>query len=80
MIIDGEINNCDAFVAAWLPGGEGGGIADVLYNDYNFTGTLTNTWPSSYGQIPINTGPTYADEPQGSGGAPLFDYGFGLKY
>ena len=80
MIIDGEIANCDAFVAAWLPGAEGGGIADVLYNDYNFTGTLTNTWPASYGQIPINTGPTYSDEPHGSGGAALFDYGFGLKY
>jgi beta-glucosidase len=80
MIIDGEIANCDAFVAAWLPGAEGGGIADVLYNDYNFTGTLTNTWPASYAQIPINTGPTYADEQHGSGGASLFDYGFGLKY
>jgi beta-glucosidase len=80
MIIDGELPNCDAFVAAWLPGAEGGGVADVLYNKYNFTGTLTHSWPASYGQIPINTGTNYADEQHGSGGTPQFAYGYGLKY
>jgi beta-glucosidase len=80
MIIDTELNWCKAIVAAWLPGGEGGGVADVLFGDYNFTGTLTHTWPSSSAQIPINVGPEYTDEKKGSGGEPLFPYGFGLRY
>jgi beta-glucosidase len=81
MIIDTELSKCAAFVAAWLPGAQGGGIADVLYGgNYNFTGTLTHTWPASYAQIPINAGPTYGDEQHGSGGTPQFAFGFGLKY
>lgn len=35
----------DAVVAAWLPGSEGGGVADVLFGDYPFTGTLPVAWP-----------------------------------
>jgi len=38
------INNSDAFVAAWLPGSEGAGIADVLFGDYPFTGKLPRKW------------------------------------
>ncbi|MBU1970237.1 glycoside hydrolase family 3 C-terminal domain-containing protein, partial [Patescibacteria group bacterium] len=34
----------DAVVAAWLPGSEGQGVADVLFGDYPFTGTLPVTW------------------------------------
>jgi beta-glucosidase len=80
LIIDGEINRCDAFVAAWLPGSKGSGVADVLYGDYNFTGTLTHCWPASYAQIPINSGKVYSEEQKGSGGTPLYDYGYGLTY
>ena len=39
------VEDFDAIVAAWLPGTEGDGIADVLLGDYDFTGTLTYTWP-----------------------------------
>jgi beta-glucosidase len=81
MIITDQIAKCKAFVAAWLPGSEGGGVADVLYGGtYNFTGKLTHMWPKSFDQIPINSGPVYADEKHGSGGDPLFEYGFGLTY
>jgi beta-glucosidase len=80
MMITDQIAKCKAFVAAWLPGSEGGGVADVLYGAYNFTGKLTNTWPKTFDQIPINTGTVYADEKSGSGGDPLFPYGFGLTY
>ncbi len=80
MVIDTEIGWCKAVVAAWLPGGEGGGVADLLFGEYDFTGRLTHCWPSSASQIPINSGPDYADEQKGSGGTPLFPYGFGLKY
>ena len=81
MLLTSPATSCQAIVAAWLPGGEGEGIADVLYGgNYNFTGTLTHTWPATAAQIPINAGPVYADEQHGSGGAPMFAYGFGLKY
>jgi beta-glucosidase len=41
------INNSDAFVAAWLPGSEGAGIADVLFGDYPFTGKLPRKWDNA---------------------------------
>ncbi|MFZ5986215.1 MAG: glycoside hydrolase family 3 protein [Bacillota bacterium] len=72
-IVTSEIDNWDAFVAAWLPGTEGDAIADVLYGDFNFTGKLPMTWPKSVDQIPIN-----ADSLGGK--EPLFPYGYGLKY
>ena len=51
--MNAEINSSDAFVVAWLPGTEGGGIADVLVADskgkprYDFTGRLSFDWPSA---------------------------------
>ena len=37
--VNAELNASDSFVAAWLPGSEGGnGIADVVFGDYDFTG------------------------------------------
>ena len=47
-----ELNQSDAFVAAWLPGSEGAGIADVLFRKvdggiaYDFTGRLPFRWPA----------------------------------
>lgn len=38
------VANWDAVIAAWLPGSEGQGVADVLFGDYNFTGTLPVEW------------------------------------
>ncbi len=72
MIIDQVLGKCDAFVAAWLPGTEGQGVADVLFGDYRPTGKLSHTWPRSMTQIPINIGDAKYD--------PLFKYGFGLSY
>lgn len=39
------VNDWDALVAVWLPGSEGGGVADVLFGDYPFTGKLPLEWP-----------------------------------
>ncbi|WP_437815060.1 glycoside hydrolase family 3 protein [Sorangium sp. So ce1078] len=64
-----EINRSDAFVAAWLPGSEGGGVADVLFGDHEFQGKLSFSWPSADCQTPIN---------KGDGELPLFPYGYGL--
>ncbi len=61
-----------AVVAAWLPGSEGAGVADVLYGDANFVGTLSKSWPKDATALPISH-----DQ---SGYDPLFPYGFGLRY
>lgn len=80
MMVTQEVEQSSAFVAAWLPGSEGAGVADVLYGDKKFTGKLTHTWPKTFDQIPINTGTAFGDEPKGSGGTPLFEYGYGLTF
>ncbi len=72
MIISDVLDRAGAFVAAWLPGTEGQGVADVLFGDYKPTGKLSFTWPCSMSQIPINI----ADD----NCKPLFKYGFGLTY
>jgi len=40
------INRSDAFVAAWLPGTEGLGLADMLLGTQDFTGRLSFDWPA----------------------------------
>lgn len=72
LIINSVLDNADAFIAAWLPGSEGDGIADVLFGDVNFSGKLSFTWPKNMNQIPINIGDKEYD--------PLFPYGYGLSY
>jgi beta-glucosidase len=72
LIINDVLDKADAFIAAWLPGTEGQGVADVLFGDYEPTGILSFTWPRSIEQIPINIGDEDYD--------PLFEYGFGLPY
>jgi beta-glucosidase len=73
-----ELDASNAFVVAWLPGSEGGGIADVLFRknegqvNFDFTGKLSFDWPR--GSTVGNAGG------DGSDGSPLFPYGFGLAY
>lgn len=54
LIITDKISSWDAVAAAWLPGSEGAGIADVLFGDRPFTGRLPLPWPASLAQLPIN--------------------------
>ncbi len=72
MILGTTLDASDAFVAAWLPGTEGQGVADVLFGDYAPTGKLPHSWPRNMAQIPINWGDPNYD--------PLFAYGYGLTY
>ena len=44
MTIGNESDNWDAFIAAWLPGTEADGIADVLFGDRDFVGKTPYTW------------------------------------
>ncbi|XP_042511895.1 beta-glucosidase BoGH3B-like [Macadamia integrifolia] len=64
------VEKMDALVAAWLPGTEGQGVADVLFGDYGFTGKLARTWFKTVDQLPMNVGDSHYD--------PLFPFGFGL--
>ncbi|XP_044948775.1 beta-glucosidase BoGH3B-like [Hordeum vulgare subsp. vulgare] len=70
LVVEPYIGVMDAFVAAWLPGSEGQGVADVLFGDYGFTGKLPRTWFRSVDQLPMNVGDEHYD--------PLFPFGFGL--
>jgi beta-glucosidase len=72
MILGDVLDVSDALVAAWLPGSEGQGVADVLFGDFAPTGTLPFTWPRSVDPHPINVGDESYD--------PLFEYGYGLTY
>jgi beta-glucosidase len=72
LVVTDEIAQADAFVAAWLPGSEGAGVADVLFGDHKPSGKLPMSWPRSIAQVPLNVGDPGYD--------PLFAYGFGLTY
>src|SRR5262249_16309386 len=71
LIITNQLKDWDAFVAAWLPGTEGQGIADVIFGDYPFVGKLPHHWPRNMQQVPIHA----IDQ---SGELPLWPFGFGL--
>ena len=72
MIIDPVLAKADALIAAWLPGTEGDGVADVLFGAYKPTGKLTFSWPRSMAQVAVHRGDAGYD--------PLFPYGYGLTY
>ena len=68
VIITEEIDSWDAVVAAWLPGSEAGGLADVLFGDVPFTATLPLAWPASVDDLPLGS----------SVNPPLFPMGHGI--
>jgi beta-glucosidase len=76
MIITDQLPLADAFVAAWLPGTEGQGVADVLFGSVPFTGRLSYTWPRSVDQLPFDFD-NFATE---GDDAPLFSFDYGLTY
>jgi beta-glucosidase len=77
MWMNAELNAADAFVAAWLPGSEGGAIADVLVAGadgkprHDFAGRLSFDWPNA----DLN-----ASDPALPVSDHLFAYGYGLSY
>jgi len=72
MIITPYLEHVDAVLAAWFPGTEGIGIADLLFGDVPPTAKLSFSWPKNMSQIPINYGDKTYD--------PLFPLGYGLTY
>jgi beta-glucosidase len=73
LVLGKSLEASDAFVAAWLPGTEGDGMADVLFGDYKPTGKLPRAWPHDNSEL--NSAAFAAREVQ-----PLFGPGFGLTY
>ena len=71
LILTDQLPKMGALVAAWLPGSEGEGVADMLFGNAEFTGKLPFGWPKSVAQVPVGTPKDMS--------APLFAYGFGLK-
>jgi len=73
-----EINAASAFVAAWLPGSEGAGVADVLIRrkddavNFDFTGTLSFSWPATTSPVAFAAN----DVARGA----IFERGYGLSY
>jgi beta-glucosidase len=53
LLITHEFDALDALVVAWLPGSEGGGVADVLFGERPFVGTLPLSWPRTSEQLPL---------------------------
>ncbi|HXB59175.1 MAG TPA: glycoside hydrolase family 3 N-terminal domain-containing protein [Candidatus Acidoferrales bacterium] len=70
LVLNASLDACSAFVAAWLPGTEGEGVADVLFGDYNPTGKLPRAWPSSSDHL------SASDKHEN----PYFPLGYGLSY
>ncbi len=75
MWVNPYINASDAFIAAWLPGSEGEGIADVLFSStggehYDFTGRTAFSWPRTAMPVTFDA----AGNPLGA----QFPRGFGL--
>jgi beta-glucosidase len=76
LMVNAELNAADSFIAAWLPGPQGEGVADLLFRGadgkirYDFRGRLPIAWPRTAGP-PAGAGR--------SGSAPLFPFGYGLK-
>lgn len=76
LVLGNHLASFDAFVAAWLPGSEGGsGIADVIFGDYDFSGKLSFTWPKDISQIGYTSTRAVYDE-----SFVMFPFGYGLTY
>ncbi|HKF78159.1 MAG TPA: glycoside hydrolase family 3 C-terminal domain-containing protein, partial [Candidatus Dormibacteraeota bacterium] len=70
LIVGRQLAESSAFVAAWLPGSEGEGVADALFGDHPFSGRLPVSWPATVGQEPLDSG---------DGQTPLFPFGYGIS-
>jgi beta-glucosidase len=73
LVLGQALDQSDAFVAAWLPGSEGEGVADVLFGDFKPTGKLSRPWPQDNSQL---NSAGFANSQRLS----LFSFGYGLTY
>jgi beta-glucosidase len=71
LFLEPILDQADAIVAAWLPGSEGAGVADVLFGAYKPSGKLSFTWPRA-ASTTLHLGD--------AGYQKLFNFGYGLSY
>ena len=71
LAIKEDLDKSDAFIAAWLPGSEGAGVADFLFATDGFkpTGKSPYSWPAKVADIPLAPNADHA----------LFKFGYGLE-
>lgn len=71
LAVEPDITMSDAFIAAWLPGSEGGGVADFLFASDGFKpkGKSPYSWPVDVADIPLAPNADHA----------LFQFGYGLQ-
>jgi beta-glucosidase len=69
LVVNAELQEAAAFVAAWLPGSEGLGVAQVLFGEHDFSGSLSFAWPANDVGEGVEPGATA-----------LFPMGYGLDY
>lgn len=69
LVVNEELAAATAFVAGWLPGSEGLGVAEVLLGHSNFEGKLPLAWPKQ--DVDRTDGNTQYEV--------LFPMGFGLR-
>ena len=72
LVISDDLDKSDAFIAAWLPGSEGAGVADFLFasDDFKPVGKSPFSWPRRFEDIPLDADAEHA----------LFKFGFGLTH
>ncbi|MCF7924828.1 MAG: glycoside hydrolase family 3 protein [Candidatus Izimaplasma sp.] len=76
LFLEEHLQYFDSFIAAWLPGSEGGlAVSDLLFGDYDFVGVLSFTWPVDITHLGYTSNREDYDET-----LPLFPYGYGLRY
>ncbi len=76
LVVTNQVKKSDAFLAAWLLGSEGDGLAEVIFGDYNFKGRLPHSWPKSVEDFKGKYGPNFWDDTI----RPLYPIGYGLNY
>lgn len=74
LVVNAELALSKAFVAAWLPGSEGKGVAEVLFGEEDFQGRLSFSWPREDGA------PGVDDQVDRRSCEPLFPLAYGLTY
>jgi beta-glucosidase len=75
LVLGSALDASDAFLAAWLPGTEGQGVADVLFGEAKPKGKLPRTWPRNNDQLGLTVNSIAA-----SLGEPQFPFGYGLSW
>lgn len=76
LVVTDQIETSDAFMATWLIGSEGDGVAEIIFGDFNFSGKLPHSWPKSEEDYKGKYGPNFWDKRI----QPLYPLGYGLKY